>query len=70
MLNKIGMWILLEGKLLNFLQYAGIQAAMTLKSRAVGSLNVILCSNQLSLKASEHPPSLGLREQWSCILTS
>lgn len=43
---------------------------MTLKSRAVRSLNVILCSNQLSLKASACPPSLGLCELWSCILMS
>lgn len=70
MLNKTEMWILLEGKLLIFLQYAGVQAAMTLKSRAVRRLNVILCSNQLSLKAPACSRSLGLRELWSCILMS
>lgn len=41
------MQILLEGKLLNFLQYASIQAALTLKPRTVRSLNVVVCPNSV-----------------------
>ena len=41
------MQILLESKLLNFLHHGHIQAAMTLKARGVGSLNMILCPNSV-----------------------
>lgn len=46
-LNKIEMLILLEGKLLNFMQCGCIQAAMTLKSRAVRALTCLCAQVQL-----------------------
>lgn len=64
------MQVLLEDELLNFLQYGSTQAAMTLKSRAVRSLNMIVCPNSVLFESTWMPTFFGLWELLSCILTS